>query len=73
MVALQIVRSWMFLSILTITPMRIVWSDRRKRLSLLPIFPRFRAPRENGVPAALRRVGNEGKALSAGVDFLSQG
>lgn len=37
-VEFQIVRRWMVLPILTIISVRIVWSDRRKGLPVLPVF-----------------------------------
>jgi hypothetical protein len=59
MVALQVVHRCMFLSILTIAPMRIIWSGRWKGLLLLPIFPRSFAPRRNAVRDVPYRIGNE--------------
>lgn len=59
MVALQVVHLWMFLPILTIAPMRIIWSGRWKGLLLLPIFTRFVAPRGNAVRHVRYRIGNE--------------
>lgn len=73
MVALEIVRSWMILPILTIASMRIVWSDRWKGLPLFSIFPRFALQRRRVVPKVALGVENEGRAMFVGVDWFAQG
>jgi hypothetical protein len=48
--------------IVQLTPLRIVWNDRREGLPFLPVFPWF----------PLRR-GTRGKAMFVSLDFTAQG